>query len=458
MTDLPSGWAIGFLPQMVGSGGVFSDGDWVESKDQDPDGEVRLIQLADVGDGRYRDRSSRFLTLSKARDLGCTFLQTGDVLIARMPDPLGRACIFPGDPKTSVTVVDVCVIRPGSGSVNPRWLMYALNAPQSRSAMEALQKGTTRRRVSRGNLAVIPFPLPPTAEQERIVAAVEEEFSRLDAGVAALAQSRDCLAVLESATLELLLTRGSDPGAVWKTRELSDLTAPGKSSIKAGPFGSALKKSCYSSSGYKIYGQEQVIKGDARYGDYYIDSTKYAELATCAVKAGDVLVSLVGSYGKCLVLPEDAEPGIINPRLVKITVDKTIIDPYFLQLVVQSPVAQRYFEKRAYGQTMGILNTKILRSLPVPLPELEQQHAVIVEWRALSESLLRLRQAIGAIGKREQTLRSSILASAFAGTLVPQDPTDEPASALLERITAERASSNGHNPTRTRKPRTKVNA
>src|SRR6266581_2115330 len=77
------------------SDGLFVDGDWVESKDQDPDGEVRLIQLADIGDGIFRNRSSRFLTLEKAKELRRTFLEPEDVLIARMPERLGRACTFP---------------------------------------------------------------------------------------------------------------------------------------------------------------------------------------------------------------------------------------------------------------------------------------------------------------------------------------------------------------------------
>ncbi|ANO14592.1 hypothetical protein BAB77_12585 [Mycobacteroides abscessus] len=93
------------------SDGLFVDGDWVESKDQDPDGDVRLIQLADVGDGVFRDRSSRFLTSEKAKELRCTFLEPGDVLVARMPEPLGRACIFPGVGQPAVTAVDVCIIR-----------------------------------------------------------------------------------------------------------------------------------------------------------------------------------------------------------------------------------------------------------------------------------------------------------------------------------------------------------
>src|SRR5690348_15116201 len=95
--ELPTGWAAATLGELIGREGLFIDGDWIESKDQDPNGHVRLIQLADVGDGHFRDRSSRFLTHEKANELGCTFLQKGDLLIARMPDPLGRCCIFPLD-------------------------------------------------------------------------------------------------------------------------------------------------------------------------------------------------------------------------------------------------------------------------------------------------------------------------------------------------------------------------
>src|SRR5688500_3212237 len=125
VNTLPLGWAEATLSDLIGYEGLFCDGDWVESKDQDPSGDVRLIQLADIGDGRYRDKSNRFLTSVKAAELHCTYIQPGDLLIARMPDPLGRACIFPGDSKASVTVVDVCIVRLSS-PVHPRWLMHQL--------------------------------------------------------------------------------------------------------------------------------------------------------------------------------------------------------------------------------------------------------------------------------------------------------------------------------------------
>ncbi len=181
MNALPNGWARSQIGALIAGGGLFVDGDWVETKDQDPDGDVRLTQLADVGEGIFRDRSNRFLTSEKARELGCTYLAAGDVLVARMPDPLGRACTFPGDPRPCVTAVDVCIIRPGPSGVEPRWLMWSINAPQFRREILARQAGTTRKRISRKNLASIEFPVPPLAEQRRIVTVVEEQFSRLDA-------------------------------------------------------------------------------------------------------------------------------------------------------------------------------------------------------------------------------------------------------------------------------------
>ena len=181
--DLPSGWELATIGNIVGREGVFKDGDWVESKDQDPNGDVRLIQLADIGDGEYRDRSSRFLTYKKALELRCTFIDKGDVLVARMPDPLGRACIFPGDKKKSVTVVDVCIVRPEMDDISKRWLMYFINAPVFRATVASLQSGSTRKRISRKNLAKISLPVPPSDEQKRIVAEIEKQFSRLDEAV-----------------------------------------------------------------------------------------------------------------------------------------------------------------------------------------------------------------------------------------------------------------------------------
>ncbi len=173
LPELPEGWGWATLPQLVTADGHFVDGDWVESKDQDPGGEVRLTQLADVGDGVWRDRSARFLTTRKAVELGCTLLEADDVLIARMPDPLGRACLFPGADRPCVTVVDVCIVRLDREYASPKWLFHALNAPSSRARVKALERGSTRKRISRNNLGTIPIAMPPRAEQASVAAEIE---------------------------------------------------------------------------------------------------------------------------------------------------------------------------------------------------------------------------------------------------------------------------------------------
>src|SRR5512132_2369453 len=109
MTLAPPSWSEATLKDLMGSS-LFTDGDWIETKDQDPEGEIRLVQLADVGEGEFRNRSSRFVNAQTAKRLNCTLLQPGDVLVARMPEPLGRACLVPDLGMPAITAVDVCIL------------------------------------------------------------------------------------------------------------------------------------------------------------------------------------------------------------------------------------------------------------------------------------------------------------------------------------------------------------
>lgn len=153
------------LGDAIADAEAFTDGDWVESKDQDPTGEVRLTQLADVGVGTWLNKSERYMNRATADRLKCTFLKSGDVLVARMPDPIGRACIFPGDRRPSVTAVDVCIIRIRPENIDARWLVEALNLPRTQSQIERRATGSTRSRVSRTNLATVEVAVPPLDAQ-----------------------------------------------------------------------------------------------------------------------------------------------------------------------------------------------------------------------------------------------------------------------------------------------------
>jgi type I restriction enzyme S subunit len=184
--DLPAGWAWASVVDFKGISGLLTDGDWILSKEFLTGDEVRLIQLGDIGEGYFLDKTSKRISCKRAKELNCTFLADGDVLISRMAHPLARACQLPSLQYKCITAVDVSILRPDEDYFDGKYIKWLFNARGVRQQAEALSSGTTRKRISRKNLEIVSVPIPPLNEQHRIVAKVEELFTNLDAGVEAL--------------------------------------------------------------------------------------------------------------------------------------------------------------------------------------------------------------------------------------------------------------------------------
>ncbi|HEY4536946.1 MAG TPA: restriction endonuclease subunit S [Erysipelothrix sp.] len=162
----------------------------------------------------------------------------------------------------------------------------------------------------------------------------------------------------------------------WVNTTIGKLGSDKKPAVKAGPFGSALKKEFYTESGYKIYGQEQVISNDPFYGNYYIDENKFNSLKSCAVSPGDILLSLVGTIGKVLLLPENCEKGIINPRLLRLSLDSKIVFNLFFKYFLEFDQTAKKLHRKAQGGTMGVINAESIKSLPILLPPIQEQQKI----------------------------------------------------------------------------------
>ncbi|MGH8461329.1 MAG: restriction endonuclease subunit S [Stenotrophobium sp.] len=201
----------------------------------------------------------------------------------------------------------------------------------------------------------------------------------------------------------------------WTVTGVEELSDGIANAIKAGPFGSALKKSFYVENGYKIYGQEQVIRGDAYFGDYFINEERYRDLESCVVRPGDILISLVGTTGKVLILPDDTRPGIINPRLLKLTLNRFGVDPRYIKIVLESPGTRAFFKLAAHGGTMEILNLSILKQLPIALPPFAEQQRIVAEVERRLSVIEELETTVAANLKRAERLRQSVLSRSFAG-------------------------------------------
>lgn len=176
----------------------------------------------------------------------------------------------------------------------------------------------------------------------------------------------------------------------WRYRRLDELGGKKRPVLKAGPFGSAVTKGSYVEAGYKVYGQQEVVSGDVNSERYYISPKAFQNLKSCDVEAGDILITMMGTVGRLLVVPEGAEPGIINPRLMRISLDKSTAEPAFVSAFLGSAQIQRLLERRAHGGTMLGLNTDALGSLKIPLPPLPEQRKIAEILRTWDEAIEKL--------------------------------------------------------------------
>ena len=236
-----------------------------------------------------------------------------------------------------------------------------------------------------------------------------------------------------------------DLNSLWKWCKVDKIAGHQGNSLKAGPFGSSLKKEYYKPIGYKIYGQEQVISGDHSIGDYYVDEEKYISLLNCAIQPNDILISLVGTVGKVLILPQGCKPGIINPRLVKITPNE-FYNSVFFKFYFESAFIKSIYRLKAHGATMDILNLSIIKELPYPFCSKKEQVQIIKEIESRLSVCDKVEESIQTSLKKAEALRQSILKKAFEGKLLTtaeidkckQEADYEPASVLLEKIKQEK--------------------
>jgi type I restriction enzyme, S subunit len=137
---------------------TFVDGDWIESPYIRNEG-IRLIQTGNIGIGLYREKGFRYIDEETFLAFGCTEIAPRDVLICRLGDPVGRACLAPRLGKRMITSVDVCILKT-KRDVDPAFVVYAMSAPQYLDWVGSLVRGSTRDRVSRSMLAKF-FCSPP---------------------------------------------------------------------------------------------------------------------------------------------------------------------------------------------------------------------------------------------------------------------------------------------------------
>ena len=363
--------------------------------DHEKEGYIRMLQIRDF---TQPDKDNvEFVRISKT----IKTCNEDDILIGRYGASVGK--ILTG----LAGAYNVAIIKtiPDTSKLSKRFLYHYLNSPYFQSFILSVGSRAAQAGFNKDDLSDAQIPDLSLEDQSNIV-------SQLDKVSGLISLRKEQLAKLDQLVKSLFIELFGDPVTNpkgWDMPLIEDVVANEKNALKAGPFGSALKKEYYVSSGYKIYGQEQVISGDHTFGDYYIDEERYKILENCAVQAGDVLISLVGTYGKLLVMPEGFEPGIINPRLMKITFDKSRVNPYYFQHYFQSDSLKKALAENTHGGTMDILNLGIVRKLAMPLPPLVLQNEFISFVEQTDKSKLAIQQSLDKL----ELLKKSLMQEYF---------------------------------------------
>jgi type I restriction enzyme, S subunit len=343
------------------------------------------------------------ITVTATKESNAHIIPRNAVLVAMYGATVGETAILGVDAATNQAV---CHIIPDPDTAHFRFVWYALKSRLD----ELLSKrvGGAQPNISQGIIRETVVPVPPMPEQERIVKLLDkaDELRKLRS------QADHRTATLIPGLFHEMF---GDPVANlinWPVQKLPDV-CDGKEGIKAGPFGSSLKKDCYIAEGPRVYGQEQVIADDFSVGDYHISEAKFAEMSAYKVAPGDVLISLVGTIGRVAIVPDGIERGIINPRLLRIRPCAEALHPVFLAHVLTSPSVTRLFGSVATGMTMGVLNAGLLKRFSIPIPPLPLQKEFaqrVAEIRALETAQATSRTRLDA-------LFQSMLHCAFNGEL-----------------------------------------
>lgn len=148
--------------------------------------------------------------------------------------------------------------------------------------------------------------------------------------------------------------------------------------IKIGPFGSQLKLEFMTTSGYKVYGQANVIASDFSRGNKFVDKQKFNELSACQVSPGDLLITMMGTSGRCALVPDEAELGIMDSHLLRLRIDESMLFGRFVGLVLdQAPYIKEQIAIAGKGSIMQGLNSSIVKNIILALPPCAEQSAIV---------------------------------------------------------------------------------
>ena len=352
---------------------VFTDGDWIESKDQSNEG-IRLVQTGNIGEGVYLEKEARakYISEDTFSKLKCTEIFPGDILVSRLPEPVGRACIIPEKKERMITAVDCTICRPDEALIIKEYLCYFMRSNVYYNRLLGNITGTTRKRISRKRLGNVELQIPSKDEQKNVVEKLDFLVKVIDSRKKELKLLDD---LIKARFVEMFGESRNNPKG-WDTILLEKLADVGSSKRV---FVEELQ-----GEGVPFYRGTEIgvlAEGQQITPELYITEEHYSLLvkATGAPKKGDLLMPSICSDGRIWIIDTDSPFYIKDGRVLWVHPTSAEIDSCYLQHVLKEKIMTDY-GSIASGTTFAELKIFALKALHVMLPPraLQEQFAAFV--------------------------------------------------------------------------------
>ena len=356
----------------------FDDGDWIESKDQSESG-IRLIQTGNIGEGEFLEKTERtkYISEDTFERLKCEEVFSGDILVSRLPEPIGRACIIPFKTEKMITAVDCTICRVNEKVIRKEYLCYFMQSSAYYNQLKTKVTGTTRKRISRKNLGNIDLPILKLEDQDKII-------RKLDCikNIIYLKKKEILLLdnLIQSRFVEMFGDL-ADPKCVWNKVKLINVCKT-PNDVKCGPFGTQLNKNEYQKKGVAVWEIPQINDEFTSEPIHFLTEKKAKILESYSVISGDIVMSRKGNIGKCAVFPDEYEKGIIHSDVLRIRVDAEQVNSQFMMRQLHySRAIKHQIGTVSSGAIMAGINVTKLKQIYVHIPpiDLQNQFAAFVQ-------------------------------------------------------------------------------
>lgn len=406
----------------------------------DPEYEFSYVDIGSVSavEGIFKQEAMSFETApSRARRI----VKAGDSIVSTVRTYLRAIASIPEINKKLIVSTGFAVIRPRS--INSKYFAYALKEKAFVESIVSRSVGVSYPAVNANEIGDISIHLPPLSEQTAIADFLDRETERIDTLIEKKRRLIGLLKEKRSALISRTVTRGLPAEAArefglephtrfkgsgiawrgevpegWKVKRIKHILQAKKGAIKTGPFGSQLQSADMLEGDIKVYNQRSVIDRDLDLGENYITFGKFKYLSAFEVFPGDLLVTTRGTIGRCVILPDNAQRGILHPCLMRLQLNQRLCSNRFIEIFIQeSDKVLSQLRIMSNATTIDVIYSESLKEVWLALPSLSEQTAIATYLDRETAKIDKLTSKVEQAIERLQEYRTALITAAVTGKI-----------------------------------------